>query len=76
LEQCILNLEFFYYGNVNKQKQAFGRITTVTSKSLLSLFKVTCRIVKCIKPQTSGESLVLPVVIDMVEIVLGESCAD
>jgi hypothetical protein len=61
--------------DVRIQQKSFVSTTTISSKALFATYQVTYRIAQNKKPHTTGESLIFPAVIDMVQTMLGENCA-
>jgi hypothetical protein len=58
---------------LNQQKGTFYKQASIPSNALLASYKVAHRISKCKKPHTIAEELILPAVVDMVNIMIGES---
>lgn len=62
--------------DLHKNKQAIKRYSCVSQSALKASFLVSYRIVKCLKPYTVGEELILPSAIDMCTEILGEKVAN
>ena len=60
---------------LTNQKQTFKKILSDPPNALLASYHVSYRIAKCKKPQTIGDTIILPSAIDMVRIMLVESYA-
>ena len=60
---------------MNKQLVVFSNFLQTPAKAQLASIKVAYRIAKCKKPHTIAEELVLPVALDLVSTMIGESVA-
>ena len=54
-------------------KDTFYKQASIPSNAWLASYKVAHRIAKCKEPHTITEELILPVAVDMVNIMIGES---
>jgi hypothetical protein len=59
--------------DLNQQKGRFYKQASIPSNALLASYKVAHRLVKCKKPHTIAEELIIPAAVDMVNIMIGES---
>ena len=59
--------------DLKKQVSTISKFTQLSSKALLASYQVTHRIVKCKKPHTIAEGLILPAAVDLVGTVIEEA---
>jgi len=58
---------------LKQERSTFFMNASIPKNALIASYKVVYRIVKCKKPHTIAEELILPAAIDMVNIMVGES---
>ena len=58
---------------MKEQKGTFLKQESIPNNALLSSYKVAYRVAKCNKPRYIVEEIILPAVVDMVNIVFSES---
>ena len=62
--------------DLKRQLSTISKFTQLSSKALLASYQVAHKIVKCKKPHTIAEELILPAAVNLVSTMIGEGAAE